>query len=55
VATTHGLVAATVNGRPGLLWMRDGGVVGVVAITVDGGRVVAVHIVRDPDKLQGLR
>lgn len=55
VATTHGLVVAPVNGRPGLLRIRDGSVVGVVAITVDGGRVVAVDIVRNPEKLKHLR
>jgi len=40
-----------VNGAPGLL-LRDGsGVLTVIAFTVDEGRVAAIDVVRNPDKL----
>lgn len=44
-----GLVA--INGALGLL-VDDGQVRSVVALTVDGGRIVAVDIVRNPEKLR---
>jgi RNA polymerase sigma-70 factor (ECF subfamily) len=43
------------NGSPGLvLWRPDGPEV-AASIEVDGGRVVAVHVVRNPHKLAALR
>jgi RNA polymerase sigma-70 factor, ECF subfamily len=42
-----------VNGTPGLLLEADGER-SVVAFSVDGGRITAVDIVRNPDKLRGV-
>jgi RNA polymerase sigma-70 factor (ECF subfamily) len=55
-ASTHdGRTARTeitdVNGAPGLI-VDDGGVLSVISLTIDAGRVVAVDIVRNPDKLR---
>ena len=42
---------ATVNGAPGLV-MRDGdGVLTVIAFTIDSGRITALDVMRNPDKL----
>ena len=42
---------ATVNGAPGLV-MRDGdGVLTVIAFTIDAGRITAMDVMRNPDKL----
>lgn len=40
-----------VNGMPGLL-LQDGDVRAVVSLTVDDGRIVAIDVVRNPDKLR---
>ena len=40
-----------VNGLPGLL-LHDGQTMNVISLTVDGGRIVAISIVRNPHKLQ---
>jgi RNA polymerase sigma-70 factor (ECF subfamily) len=42
-----------VNGRAGLL-MFDGHYPGVFSFTIDGGRITAIDVVRNPDKLHGL-
>ncbi|MGV9611183.1 RNA polymerase sigma factor SigJ [Nocardia xishanensis] len=42
-----------VNGQPGLV-VFDGNHTGVFSFTVDAGRIVAMHIVRNPDKLREL-
>ncbi|MGW5265438.1 RNA polymerase sigma factor SigJ [Microbispora sp. NPDC004025] len=47
----HVLVPATVNGWPGLLRYRDGRLVTVIGLTVAHGRVTAVDMVLNPDKL----
>jgi hypothetical protein len=42
---------ALVNGAPGVV-MRDGfGFLTVISFTVDGGRIVSIDAVRNPDKL----
>lgn len=46
---------ATVNGGPGFLAGRDGAVEAVFALHVVAGRVAALHVVRNPDKLASLR
>jgi RNA polymerase sigma-70 factor (ECF subfamily) len=43
-----------VNGMPGLVVKGADGVPGVVAFTVDDGRITAVDIVRNPEKLREL-
>jgi RNA polymerase sigma-70 factor (ECF subfamily) len=45
---------ALVNGAPGLVIRDANGILQVVSFTVDGGRVVAVDIMRNPDKLPGV-
>ena len=44
---------ARVNGAPGLV-VHDRYSTSVVSLTIDAGRIVAVDIVRNPDKLRGL-
>jgi RNA polymerase sigma-70 factor (ECF subfamily) len=44
-----------VNDAPGLV-LRDGeGIVTVVAFTIDDDRIVAIDVVRNPEKLTGVR
>jgi RNA polymerase sigma-70 factor (ECF subfamily) len=43
---------ALVNGIPGgIAWAPDGRPFSVVALTVRGGRIVAIDILADPDRL----
>lgn len=50
----RGARVALVNGVPGLV-LRDGtGVLSVVAFTVDGDRIAAIDVIRNPDKLAGV-
>jgi len=42
---------ATVNGEPGLLRYVDGQIESAQAIVTDGQRIVAIYVVRNPDKL----
>lgn len=42
---------AEVNGRPGLV-VSDGTVMSVMSFTIDAGRIVAIDIVRNPEKLR---
>jgi RNA polymerase sigma-70 factor (ECF subfamily) len=42
---------ADVNGSPGLVLRGADGVLTVIALTVDGERITAIDIVRNPDKL----
>jgi RNA polymerase sigma-70 factor (ECF subfamily) len=44
---------ADVNGAPGLI-VDDGQALNVISLTIDAGRIVAVDIVRNPDKLRGI-
>lgn len=41
-----------VNGIPGVAWSPDGSPFAVVALTVRGGRIVAIDILADPDRLR---
>ena len=43
--------AAQVNGEPGLLRYVDGALESAQAFTTDGERIVAIYVVRNPDKL----
>ena len=43
--------AALVNGAPGLVMRDADGVLAVLALTVDAGRITAIDVIRDPDKL----
>jgi hypothetical protein len=44
-----------VNGVPGgVAWAPDGTPFAVVALTVKGGRIVAIDVLADPDRLAGL-
>lgn len=44
-----------VNGEPGLVVGRGGSVEGVFVLHVADERIAAIHVVRNPDKLAGLR
>ncbi len=46
---------ATVNGAPGLVVRDGGGVLTVLAFTVNRGRITALDAVRNPDKLTAVR
>ena len=43
-----------VNGMPGIAGRDWDGTPNVVAFTVDGGLITAIHIVRNPDKVRGI-
>jgi len=43
---------ADVNGTPGLVVRTTDGELSVFAFTVDGGRITAIDVVRNPDKLE---
>jgi RNA polymerase sigma-70 factor, ECF subfamily len=45
----------TVNGAPGLVLRDADGVLSVISFTVDGGRISAIDVIRNPDKLGGVR
>ncbi len=46
---------AIVNGKAGLIVVRDGRIVSVLEFTVSGDRVVALDLVLDPAKLERVR
>jgi RNA polymerase sigma-70 factor (ECF subfamily) len=46
--------AARVNGEPGLLRYVDGQLESAQAFIVDAGKIVAVFVIRNPDKLAGV-
>jgi RNA polymerase sigma-70 factor (ECF subfamily) len=48
------IAMATVNGAPGLVLRDADGVLSVISFTVDGGRIAAIDVVRNPDKLTGV-
>jgi RNA polymerase sigma-70 factor (ECF subfamily) len=41
----------SVNGAPGLVMRDADGVLTVIAFTVDAGRITALDVMRNPDKL----
>ncbi|RYF26769.1 MAG: RNA polymerase subunit sigma-24, partial [Comamonadaceae bacterium] len=45
---------AQVNGEPGLLRYVDGQLESAQAFVTDGERIVAIYVVRNPDKLAGI-
>jgi RNA polymerase sigma-70 factor (ECF subfamily) len=45
---------ALVNGAPGLVLRDADGILSVLALTFDGGRITAIDVVRDPEKLTGV-
>lgn len=47
----QGMRTALVNGAPGLVLRDATGVLTVMALTVDAGRITAIDVIRDPDKL----
>ena len=51
----YGMRTALVNGAPGLVVRDSDGVLSVIALTVDGGRFTAIDVIRNPDKLAGVR
>lgn len=51
---TDEICRATVNGMPGVVRFRDGQAQGVLAFGIVGGRIEAVFIIGNPDKLRHL-
>ena len=49
------IAMASVNGAHGLVLRDADGVLSVISYTVDGGRIAAIDVVRNPDKLTGVR
>jgi RNA polymerase sigma-70 factor (ECF subfamily) len=47
--------AATVNGLAGLVLREDDGAIDTFAFEHDGSRIVAIYIVRNPEKLRHVR
>ena len=45
---------ATINGEPGLLRYVDGRLESAQAVVTDGERIVAIYVVRNPDKLANI-
>jgi RNA polymerase sigma-70 factor (ECF subfamily) len=45
---------ATINGLPGFVTREADGLLQTTALQIEGGRVVAIYIVRNPDKLERL-
>jgi RNA polymerase sigma-70 factor, ECF subfamily len=45
---------ALVNGAPGLVLRDADGILSVMALTLDDGRITAIDVVRDPGKLTGV-
>jgi RNA polymerase sigma-70 factor (ECF subfamily) len=52
VDTRHDII--TVNGAPGLLTWRNGEPHAITTIHVEDGRIAAIYVVRNPDKLGGV-
>jgi RNA polymerase sigma factor (sigma-70 family) len=48
-------VFADINGSPGLVAEDPSGVLNVTVFTVDGGRITAIDVIRNPDKLVHVR
>ena len=46
---------AAINGEPGLLRYIDGQLESANAVVTDGGRIMAIYAVRNPDKLANIR
>ncbi|MGA8261532.1 MAG: hypothetical protein WB783_15065 [Arenicellales bacterium] len=44
----------SINGEDGLLMYLDGRPVAAMSIDTDGVRILAVYVVRNPDKLEGI-
>lgn len=44
-----------VNGEPGFVLLRGGEVDSVMTVRTDGHRIMAVHVIRNPDKLRNVR
>jgi RNA polymerase sigma-70 factor (ECF subfamily) len=45
---------ADINGAPGLLRYLDGKLESAQAFVIDGTRIRAIYVVRNPDKLKGI-
>lgn len=45
------LRVATIDGLPGLITVERGGLLQTTALDIQGGRIAAIYIVRNPDKL----
>jgi RNA polymerase sigma-70 factor (ECF subfamily) len=46
---------AEINGGPGILVTTGGRPITAVTTVIAGGRITAIHLVANPDKLRGIR
>jgi RNA polymerase sigma-70 factor (ECF subfamily) len=51
---SHLVSTTTINGLPGFVTREADGELQTTALEIDGGRIVAIYIVRNPDKLRHL-
>jgi RNA polymerase sigma-70 factor, ECF subfamily len=54
-ATPHGPISwrfETVDGLPGIVWIEGGEVMHTMAFEIDDGKITAIYVVRNPDKLR---
>lgn len=47
----EGLVAASIGGLPGQLSIESDGLPQAMAVEIDGGKITAIYVTRNPDKL----
>jgi len=45
---------AVIDGLPGFITIEEGGIVQTTALQIDGDRIVAIYVTRNPDKLRHL-
>ena len=48
------LRAAPINGMPGFVVAEPGGGVQTIALDIENGKISAIYLVRNPDKLRGV-
>jgi len=48
------LRAAPINGMPGFVVAEPGGGVQTIALEIANGKIAAIYLVRNPDKLRGI-
>lgn len=48
------LYQGLINGPPGFVTVEPGGVLQTTALQIEGGRITAIYVVQNPDKLRHL-
>lgn len=55
VGSAHIVHEGTIDGLPAYVTMDPDGMLQTTAFAVEGGRIVAIYVTRNPDKLKGIR